>query len=182
MRIRILAIAAFILLGAHQAAAQEDYPPDGKIGVKYGPWAIRPENGCSVARNIVDADNWRYYSFWVEPFIVEVMAARGQMVGGTLTVEGGVTEKFTCFSHERCAVDRTELNNGLRTGQFAVLELDLTEGRKAGPFSIPLEDLSALIFMGCGNHGDDSPAPPKPPPLKREFLNPEPEVNPQPRR
>lgn len=179
---RNLTIAAFLLLAAHQAGAQEDYPADGKIGVKYGPWEIRPENGCSVARNVIDADNWRWYSFWVEPFVVEVMAARGQMVGGTLTVEGGVTEKFTCFSHERCAVDRTELNDGLRSGRYAVLELELTEGRKAGPFNVPLEHLFALLFMGCGSQGRDGPAPPKSPRLKREYLNPEPEVNPQPRR
>jgi hypothetical protein len=182
VRFRNLAFVAFILLGAHRAAAQDDYPPDGKIGVKYGPWEIRPENGCSVARNIIDADNWRYYSFWVEPLLVEVMAGRGQMVGGTLNVEGGVTEKFICSSHERCAVDRTHLGDGLRTGKFAVLELDLTEGRKAGPYSIPLDDLFALLFMGCGSQGRDGPAPPRPSPLKREYLNPEPEVNPQPRR
>ncbi|WP_139247022.1 hypothetical protein [Hyphomicrobium sp. NDB2Meth4] len=182
MWFRNLTIAAFLLIGAHQAAAQEDYPADGKIGVKYGPWEIRPEHGGSVARNIIDADNWRYYAFWVEPLIVEVMTQGGHMVGGTLTVEGGVTSKFICYAGgDRCTADRTKVNTGLRTGRYAVLELDLTEGRKAGPFNIPLEGLSAFLFMG-GNQGDNSPAPPKPPPPKWENMNPEPEVNPQPRR
>ncbi|WP_414462847.1 hypothetical protein RLW55_14515 [Hyphomicrobium sp. B1] len=182
MRIPFMAIASVLFLSTPQAAAEEDYPADGKIGVKYGPWAIRPENGCSVARNIVDADNWTYYSFWVEPLVVEVMARGGHMVGGTLAVEGGVTKKFICYAAgERCTVDRTDLNTGLRTGSFAVLELDLTEGRKAGPFNIPLDDLSALLFLGCGNQGYNALALPKPPPPDRKYLNPEPEVNPQPK-
>lgn len=182
MRIRLLVTATLLLLGAHQAAADGDYPPDGKLGVRFGPWEIRRENGCSVARNVIDVDNLAIYAFWVEPLLVEVMARGGKMVGGRLSVEGGMTKKFICSGGERCALDRTDLNNGLRSGAFAVLELDLTEGRKAGPFKIPLEDLSALLFLGCGNHGDKGPAPPKPPPPKWENMNPEPQVAPLPRR
>jgi len=137
MRILCLAATALLLPGAHRAAAQEDYTPDGKLGVKFGPWAVRPENGCSVARNIVDADNWRYFSFWVEPFVVEVMASGGKMFGGTLTVEGGLSEKFVCYeAGERYTLDRTELNPGLIYGSIAVLELDLAHGKKAGPFRL----------------------------------------------
>ncbi|MBS0250215.1 MAG: hypothetical protein JSR78_04040 [Proteobacteria bacterium] len=181
MRILFTAIASVLFFSAPQALAEEDYPADGKIGVKYGPWEIRPEHGGSVARNIIDADNWRYYAFWVEPLIIEVMTQGGHMVGGTLTVEGGVKEKFICYAGgDRCTADRTYVNTGLRTGSYAVLELELTEGRKAGPFNIPLEDLTVLLFMG-GNQGDQGPAPPRKPPPDRKYLNPEPEVNPRPR-
>lgn len=180
MRILFVAIASVIFLAAPWAVAEENYPQDGKIGVQFGPWAIRPEYGGSVARNIVDADNWNSYSFWVEPLVVEVIALGGHMVGGTLTVEGGVTREFICFAGgERCMVDRDDLEAGLRTGSYAVLKLELTEGRKAGPFDIPLEDLSALLFMG-GNQGNH-PAPPRKPPSDLKYLNPEPEINPRPR-
>lgn len=142
------------------------------IGVKYGPWDIRHENGCYIGRNIIDADNWNWYTFWVEPLVIKVIAAPGlKIASATIAAEGGPTRNLTCLG-QYCIMDRDYFDDGLETGSYADIDIKLHNGQRAGPFRMPFEELSALLFF-CGDKTRVGPPKPK-------HYNPEPQVNPQP--
>jgi hypothetical protein len=164
---RIAASLVCLFLGVHQAAAQ---------GAQFGPWVLSFENGCGVARNVVDADGRSYYTVWVRASTISVTSSgKRKIASGSLQAEHGHEKKLVCAG-DYCVTDRDDLDAGLRSSEFAILKLELGDGRKAGPFNIPLEGLFAFLFL-CGHRDNPPPSPAKP-----KFLNPEPEVDPQPKR
>lgn len=171
MRAFILTTAAFLFSIAYQAEAQ-----DGKLGVQFSPWTLETKDGCGVGRNIIDADNWSFYTFWVKPSTIEVISSGGRkLANATLQVQFEKPKKLVCIE-DYCVTDWEELRSSLRSSNFATLDVELATGERAGPFNIPLEDLFAYLFV-CFDAGTKIP-----PAAKPKILNPEPEVNPSRRR
>lgn len=135
---------------------------------------------CWVARNVIDADNFRHYIFQVGPTSIQIGSPASRLTNGTLQIDKGSTVKMFCWEAE-CAADRGSLEHGLRAGSVARLELDLADGKSAGPFDIPLGGLVSALTK-CGPPPATQPQLEPHPNIRFEDLNPEQEVNPQPRR
>jgi hypothetical protein len=162
-------IFCVLLLSIGAAMAQ-----DGRVGVRYSSWEAQNGKSCTVAINVIDADNFRNYVFGFTGNALAVHSPGGPLAAATLQIDGGQRATLTC-SALLCFAGgekRDRLFAEMRRGWTAKLDLRLAGGAEAGPYDVPLAGFDPAL-KACGIE-------PLPPPDPR-FLNPEPQVAPAPR-
>lgn len=140
--------------------------------VTYNDWEVRNEQGCTAATQIIDADNYSAYVFGFTPDSLAVTSRGGPISSASLQVDDGVKIQLKCVQAV-CLVpahEREFFVEELRHGKVAKLELTSLDGTRIYP--VPLGNLDVALKAFC---------PPGPAHVDRRYLNPEPQVAPDPK-
>lgn len=140
--------------------------------VRYNDWEVRNEQGCTAATQIIDAENYSAYVFGFSPDGLAVTSRAGPISSASLQVDDGAKIQLKCLQ-TICLVpahEREFFVGELRRGKVAKLEL--TSLDKTRLYPVPLGNLSVALKAFC---------PPGPAHVDRRYLNPEPQVAPDPK-